>query len=196
MPLNFPDAPNVNDTFSSNSRTWRWNGTTWDLVPIMHTHAVADLVDFNVASPATGQALVFNGTKWANNSNITETIIANKAPLANPTFSGTVTAPTFVGKASQNYGSALLYENVAYTNRDIASMQWAPSGFAGAGDTLTLKPSGNGTIWNAPGILGVCGDGAVVAAANTGTARLRNTWLSTAAPSGGIDGDVWLTYTP
>lgn len=90
MPLDFPNAPNVNDTFTSNGRSWKWNGTTWDLVPIGHTHATADLVDFAVASPATGQALVYNGTKWA-----------NSAALPQASVSGLVSA--LAGKANSSH---------------------------------------------------------------------------------------------
>lgn len=31
MPLNFPDTPTLNQTFTSGSRTWSWDGTTWVL---------------------------------------------------------------------------------------------------------------------------------------------------------------------
>jgi hypothetical protein len=27
--LNFPSSPSVNDTYTANGRTWRWNGTSW-----------------------------------------------------------------------------------------------------------------------------------------------------------------------
>ena len=27
--INFPDSPSVNDTFTSNNRTWTWTGTVW-----------------------------------------------------------------------------------------------------------------------------------------------------------------------
>ena len=76
MPLDFPNSPNVNDTFTSNGRSWKWDGTTWDLVPIAHSHPMADLVDFAVSSPASGQALVYNGTKWANSSAIPQASVS------------------------------------------------------------------------------------------------------------------------
>lgn len=36
----------------------------------------------------------------------------------------------------------------------------------------------------------------VVSATAAGSASARQIWMSTAAPSGGADGDVWLTYLP
>lgn len=30
--VNFPDSPSVNQTFTVGERTWKWTGTTWDIV--------------------------------------------------------------------------------------------------------------------------------------------------------------------
>ncbi len=32
MPLDFPSSPSVNDTLTSGTRTWRWDGTSWGLI--------------------------------------------------------------------------------------------------------------------------------------------------------------------
>lgn len=32
MPINFPDAPNTNDQFTSGGKTWLYTGNTWELV--------------------------------------------------------------------------------------------------------------------------------------------------------------------
>ena len=32
MPINFPDSPSVDQTFTSGTTTWRWNGTVWLVV--------------------------------------------------------------------------------------------------------------------------------------------------------------------
>lgn len=29
MPLDFPTSPSLNDTYTSGSSSWRWNGTAW-----------------------------------------------------------------------------------------------------------------------------------------------------------------------
>lgn len=60
--VDFPNSPQVNDTFTVGERTWKWTGTTWD--------AVVDPV--GVASGGTqGQVLTKVGntnyvTTWAN----------------------------------------------------------------------------------------------------------------------------------
>lgn len=33
MPLDFPNSPSVNDTYSGAGTTWRWDGTAWNVVP-------------------------------------------------------------------------------------------------------------------------------------------------------------------
>lgn len=32
MPIDFPNSPAVNDTFTSGTRTWKWDGTVWSIV--------------------------------------------------------------------------------------------------------------------------------------------------------------------
>lgn len=194
MPLDFPNAPNVNDTFTSNGRSWKWNGATWDLVPIAHTHATADLVDFTVASPATNQALLFNGTKWANRA-IAQTDVTNlaadiaaKANLSSPT----ITTPTLSGRAV-----------VSGTNSMDTDSDWNDN-------LVELYNTSNGNpgiAWHAPGasaigVRHVRGTMALQVIGSSGyidvgaNKSLRNITVNTAAPSGGSDGDVWLTYTP
>lgn len=30
--IDFPNSPSVNDTFTVGDRTWKWDGTTWNMV--------------------------------------------------------------------------------------------------------------------------------------------------------------------
>jgi len=32
MAIDFPDSPTTGDTFTVGNRTWKWDGTTWELV--------------------------------------------------------------------------------------------------------------------------------------------------------------------
>lgn len=43
MAINFPDSPSVNDTHTVGNRTWKWDGTVWNLV--LTTAAYTSLVD-------------------------------------------------------------------------------------------------------------------------------------------------------
>jgi len=92
MSLNFPDTPDVNDEYAESGRTWIWDGTTWNSAPYadnvadivvtqiedlldekadaVHTHAMGDLTDFSITSPAAGQVLRYDGTDWVNSGNI------------------------------------------------------------------------------------------------------------------------------
>jgi hypothetical protein len=47
MAINFPDSPNVNQEFSVGDNTWKWNGSTWDIL-------ISTLVGPAGATGATG----------------------------------------------------------------------------------------------------------------------------------------------
>jgi hypothetical protein len=51
MPINFPDSPSLNQTFTSGSTTWRWNGTVWLVVRDFRTSQVQQVGN----TGATGQ---------------------------------------------------------------------------------------------------------------------------------------------
>lgn len=34
MPINFPDSPTLNQTYTFNGVTWTWNGLSWTILPI------------------------------------------------------------------------------------------------------------------------------------------------------------------
>ena len=34
MAINFPNSPSVNDTYTLGTRTWKWTGNAWQLVPL------------------------------------------------------------------------------------------------------------------------------------------------------------------
>lgn len=74
MPINFPDSPILNDTFTAeNGRVWVWDGSRWESVGqdgIDHTHPIADVLDFSVTSPIDGQSFSYNEAlgKWVNSA--------------------------------------------------------------------------------------------------------------------------------
>jgi uncharacterized spore protein YtfJ len=60
--LDFPAGPSVNDTYSANGRTWKWNGETWRTVPQQGASGASPL-DFPIA-PAPDDTYSHDGWEW------------------------------------------------------------------------------------------------------------------------------------
>jgi hypothetical protein len=58
--LNFPASPSVDDLYTANGSTWKWDGTSWNVVPA--NVLLANLGDVSVGGVTDGQALVYNAT--------------------------------------------------------------------------------------------------------------------------------------
>lgn len=52
MAMDFPSSPAVDQQFTSGASTWRWDGTTWNIVPQMGPMSMSDVPPSN---PAVGQ---------------------------------------------------------------------------------------------------------------------------------------------
>ena len=75
--LNFPAAPSVDDLYTANGSTWKWDGTSWNVVPA--TALLSLLNDVDLTSPTSGQVLKYDGTEWINDtdsSGFTTTVTA------------------------------------------------------------------------------------------------------------------------
>lgn len=84
MAINFPDSPTAGDTFTASDKTWVYVDGKWALKP-------AEIpLSITVTSAASGDILKWNGSAWVNDS----ALLAAKANLASPTFTGTPTLPT------------------------------------------------------------------------------------------------------
>ncbi len=83
MALAFPSSPTVNQTYTSGTRTWTWNGTAWKLPstaltgvtgtgnavlsvgPTITLTNATGLPLTGLSSPGTsGNVLISNGTTW------------------------------------------------------------------------------------------------------------------------------------
>ena len=83
MAINFPDSPANNDSFTSNNKTWVFDGTVWNITS--GTNSVADgaITTAKLASNAVHQ------TKLASNlSGITITTTANRDTDITSPFTG------------------------------------------------------------------------------------------------------------
>lgn len=55
MALNFPADPEVNDIYTSGANSWRWNGTTWNIISAAFDSGAADIpTDLNQLTDADG----------------------------------------------------------------------------------------------------------------------------------------------
>ena len=104
MAINFPDSPNNGDSFTSNNKTWVFDGTVWNITS--GTNSVADgaITTAKLASNAVHQ------TKLASNlSGITITTTANRSTdIASP-FTGQTIFLTDVKRMQVWDGSAWMF---------------------------------------------------------------------------------------
>lgn len=86
MPINFPDSPVVDQTFTSGDKTWKWTGNRWEIVvidPLILTdyytsEEVNALVD--TAFPElsdTAPASPSNGARWFKTTTLQEFLYYN-----------------------------------------------------------------------------------------------------------------------
>lgn len=62
--LNFPASPSVDDLYTANGRTWKWDGTSWNTEPA--NAKLSTLEDVSLTSLTSGDSLHYNGTSWIN----------------------------------------------------------------------------------------------------------------------------------
>lgn len=74
--IDFPNSPSVNQTFTVGERTWKWTGTTWDVVVTTQvTGPQGEPGEGVAAGGTTGQILAKNSgtdydTEWVDNQTI------------------------------------------------------------------------------------------------------------------------------
>lgn len=64
--LNFPSSPSVGQTYSFANKTWRWNGSAWDIYSQPVSINLDDLNDVSITDPYAGDGLVYSGNEWKN----------------------------------------------------------------------------------------------------------------------------------
>lgn len=104
--INFPNSPSLNDYFESNGKAWTYNGTSWVIVqtPANLSIASGSISDTHLASSAVTHSKIATGavtTEKLAASAVTSEKLASgvaatnlgftPAPVADPTFTGTVT---------------------------------------------------------------------------------------------------------
>ena len=159
-----------------------------DVAAKVHTHLLADITDVTasvteinyvdgvtsaIQTQLDGKAASSHTHPQSDITNLT-TDLAAKAPLASPTFTGTVVLPsdTSIGDVSST--------ELSYLNNVTSAIQTQLDGKSPAAGSTSITTVGTVTTATSPTAAGSKG--------------LRNITISTAEPSAGADGDVWLVY--
>src|SRR6056300_908974 len=103
MPLNFPNSPSLNDTYTFGNKTWIWNGAAWKL----KTDGAINNIPIGNSSPSTGAFTTLSATGTFTGTTInaaqignlgaTLTGTLNTAAQPNVTSLGTLTGLTLSG---------------------------------------------------------------------------------------------------
>ena len=94
MPINFPDSPAENDSFTSGGKKWIFNGSTWNLITAnSYTIPTGEVTAAKIASNAVTEAKINDGAvtqaKLASGlSGITVTTTANRSAVIPSPFTG------------------------------------------------------------------------------------------------------------
>ena len=94
MPINFPDSPAENDSFTSGGKKWIFNGSTWNLITAnSYTIPTGEVTAAKIASNAVTEAKINDGavtqSKLASGlSGITVTTTANRSAVIPSPFNG------------------------------------------------------------------------------------------------------------
>jgi len=112
--LHLNDLADVQGTNSAtNGQFLKYNGSAWVSANIPTINTLDDVGDVTITSAASGDILKWNGTAWINDA----ALLAAKAPLASPTFTGTVSgiSATMVGLGN--------VDNTADTAKPVSTAQ-------------------------------------------------------------------------
>ena len=139
MPVNFPLSPTLNQTYTSGTTTWEWNGTTWDLRPNNSpTFSTVTSTNATITGPLSAGSVSTPGINTA-------TINA----------SGTITAQSFIGDGSQltnlplgtgSPGRVAYYNAQGITSGTSAALTWNDATGTLTAQNLTVTGSLNASI--------------------------------------------------
>lgn len=147
-----------------------------------------EMHDVLITAPTAGNLISRNSanTLWENKTPTAlglvttgDTGTVTSTMLANGTIVNTDISTSAAIAVSKLAASAVTVNGTSITLGTSASITAEPTAHAATHSSAGSDPLSNTSVISA----------------NTGLGVLRNTWISTSDPSGGMDGDVWLVYS-
>jgi hypothetical protein len=167
MPINFPDTPSVNDIFTAGSLEYLWTGSAWiDNLSssISYSSVTNKPTEFAPSSHDHVISEITDLTATAAELNILDGVTATSAEL------------NILDGVTADATELNILDGVTATTAELNYVDGVTSDIQTQLDVRVAETNG------------------AVTTAATGSNVVRNITLSTSAPSGGSDGDVWLVY--
>lgn len=201
-----------------------YNGSAWlELASTGGTVAYATLAGTSAYSTASGTAVYATNAGTAVYATNAGTAVGISSPIANTQVTGTAVTLADTGTVTNTMlagsienaklinsqitlngsavalGGSLTISGTGFANPMTTLGDLIVGGTAGVAGRLGIGTNGqylftNGTVasWSTISTLGAVSTSSTVTTGST----FRNITMSTATPTGGADGDVWLQYTP
>lgn len=129
--IDFPNSPAVNDIHTVGSKSWQWDGITWNL---LSTTVV------NTLTGTANQVLVAGTSGTAQSGALTLTLPQDIATTSTPTFNGILT-PNVTNVGIQNVAGT----SYLHVDRTTGNSQWVTKNTGQAyidAETINLRSSG------------------------------------------------------
>ena len=154
MPINFPDSPAENDSFTSGGKKWIFNGTVWTLITAnSYTIPTGEVTAAKIASSAVTEAKINDGavtqSKLASGlSGITVTTTANRSAVIPSPFNGQFIFLTDTSQLQRWDGSAWVSAFTTVPTEAPTSLALVSTTTNTATISFSAGNDGNSTITN------------------------------------------------
>jgi len=220
--INFPDSPSLNDTYTVGDKTWLWDGSYWRILslPSSINTIIKDTdndTKVQVEEGSDDDTIRFD---TAGTERMTITSAGHLIPSANVTYDlGSATnrfRDLYLSGTTIDLGGVTISsDGTTVTIPDLAVTTDIEAATVSASTSMTINSvtmTSDGTTVTIPALAVTAGIDAdtlggssssdfvsvtngSVTTASTSSNVVRNITLSTSLPTGGSDGDVWMTYS-
>lgn len=187
MAINFPNSPQINDTFQVDNDTWIWNGQVWEVLPISNptfetivvtdiidgqvnditNHQLSDLSDVSNDTPVDGAFLIYDAITQAwsgqvisggfNGGTITGTLFVNNATVSTNSTTGALRVAGGVGISGAVFLGSTLTTASDITVQSANSLRFADSDSSNYIGFRAPSSVSTNLVWTLPSTDGTSG---------------------------------------